>query len=160
MKPLTKSKARVKSLGEVFTPPALVNEMLDKLPTELFTASAKTFIDPACGDGNFLVEVLQRKIDGGSSPSQALSTTYGIDIMMDNVVDCRKRLLEIALKNSEGKIEKAWTTILKKNIAVGDALKFDTDDIFSDTPSEGLQQLRTEKLEEFKQKNSNIDPMV
>jgi type I restriction-modification system DNA methylase subunit len=92
--PLTKSKARVKQLGEVFTPPELVNEMLDRLPAELWTDPSKTYIDPACGTGNFLVEVVRRKIEAGSTPLQALETTYGIDIMEDNVLECRQRLLE------------------------------------------------------------------
>jgi len=93
---LTKSRARVKALGEVFTPPELVNEMLDRLPPELWTDPDKTFLDPACGTGNFLVEVVRRKMAGGSTPLQALSTTYGVDIMEDNVQECRQRLLDAA----------------------------------------------------------------
>jgi len=150
MKSLIKSKSRVKSLGEVFTPPALVNEMLDKLPTDIFTTSEKTFIDPACGNGNFLVEILQRKIDGGSTPTQALSTTYGIDIMMDNIVECRQRLLKIACEANGNKFDRAWKDILTTNIAVADALRFDTDDIFGVTPtSKELEEFREMKRIEY-----------
>ena len=92
---ITRTKDRIKKTGEVFTPTALVDEILDKLPPELFTDPTKTFIDPACGDGNFLVRVLQRKIDNGSTPTQAISTTYGVELMSDNVEECHSRLLDI-----------------------------------------------------------------
>lgn len=146
MKPnnsLIKSKKRVKELGEVFTPPELVNEMLDKLPKDQFTDPSKTFIDPACGNGNFLVEVLKRKLQNGSTPLQALSTTYGVDIMPDNVIECRKRLLQIAYPGKF--VAKKSTKILKRNIALADALKFKMDDIFSDTPSEELKTFREQR---------------
>jgi len=148
--PLIKSKKRVKSNGEVFTPPALVNEMLDKLPSDCWTDVTKTYLDPACGNGNFLVEVLRRKIVNGATPTQALSTTYGIDIMMDNVKECRKRLLKIAREANNNKFDRAWKDILTTNIAVGDALRFDTDDIFGITPtSEELKEFREMKKIEY-----------
>lgn len=87
---------RIKSSGEVFTPGELVNEILEKLPKELFTDPKKTFLDPACGSGQFLVYVVYWKIFYGSTPTEALKTTYGVDIMEDNVRHCRERLLAIA----------------------------------------------------------------
>jgi type I restriction-modification system DNA methylase subunit len=63
------------------------------LPEELFTDPTKTFIDPACGDGQFLSEVLIKKIENGSDFETALSTIYGVDIMQDNVDQCKERLL-------------------------------------------------------------------
>ena len=147
---LIKSKERVKATGEVFTPPALVNEMLDKLPSDCWTDATKTYLDPACGNGNFLVEVLPRKIANGATPTQALSTTYGIDIMMDNVVECRQRLFKIAYEANNNKFDRAWKDILTTNIAVGDALRFDTDDIFGVTPtSEELKEFREMKKTEY-----------
>lgn len=122
--PLTKSKARVKALGEVFTPPELVSEMLDRLPPEVFTDPAKTFLDPACGTGNFLVEVVRRKMTGGSTPLQALSTTYGIDIMEDNVAECRERLLAVATNPVDGE---KWVL---RNIRCADALKVSTEELW------------------------------
>jgi SAM-dependent methyltransferase len=121
---LTKSKARVKALGEVFTPPELVDEMLDRLPAELWSDPTKTFLDPACGTGNFLVAVVRRKIAGGSTPLQALSTTYGIDIMEDNVEECRERLLQAA--NSPAGGEK-WVA---RNIRCADALKVSPEELW------------------------------
>ena len=88
-----RDQLRVKTTGEVFTPTPLVQEMLDKLPLEQFANPAKTFLDPSCGDGQFLGEVLIRKMENGSTFEQALSTTYGVDLMPDNVNLCRERLL-------------------------------------------------------------------
>lgn len=85
--------ARVKNTGEVFTPSPLVQEILNQLPKEQFADSKKTFLDPTCGDGQFLGEVLIRKIENGSTFEQALSTVYGVDLMQDNVDLCRERLL-------------------------------------------------------------------
>lgn len=147
---LIKSKKRVKEHGEVFTPPELVNEMLDKLPIVQFTDPTKTFIDPACGNGNFLVEVLRRKLSNGSTPLQALETTYGIDIMPDNIVECRQRLLKIAYPASSAIAKDAIVT-LKRNIALADSLKFEMDDIFSSTPSDELKQFRQQRVECAKQ---------
>lgn len=88
-----RDKLRVKATGEVFTPTPLVQEILDRLPSEQFTDPTKTFLDPSCGDGQFLGEVLIRKMENGSTFEQALSTTYGVDLMIDNVDLCRERLL-------------------------------------------------------------------
>lgn len=88
-----KTKERTKQNAEVFTPPALVEEMLEKLPQETWEAG-KTFLDNSCGDGNFLVAVLTRKLLEGHDPINALETIYGTDIMRDNIQECRLRLLK------------------------------------------------------------------
>ena len=93
MSGVERDKVRVKATGEVFTPTPLVQEILDQLPQLLFADADKTFLDPACGDGQFLGEVVIRKIENGSTLEQALSTTYGVDLMEDNVLLCRERLL-------------------------------------------------------------------
>jgi len=93
MSGVERDRARVKATGEVFTPTPLVQEILDKIPIEQFQDPAKTFLDPSCGDGQFLGEVLIRKMQNGSSFEQALSTVYGVDLMQDNVDLCRVRLL-------------------------------------------------------------------
>jgi hypothetical protein len=84
---------RVKATSEVFTPTLLVQEVLDQLPQNTFTDSTKTVLDPSCGDGQFLGEVLIRKMENGSTFEQALGTIYGVDLMQDNVELCRERLL-------------------------------------------------------------------
>lgn len=93
MSGIEREKTRVKATGEVFTPTDLVQEMLSQLPIESFTDAGKTILDPSCGDGQFLGEVLIRKMENGSTFEQALSTVYGVDLMQDNVELCRERLL-------------------------------------------------------------------
>tara|TARA_B110000503_G_scaffold109914_1_gene164482 strand:+ start:1451 stop:1903 length:453 start_codon:yes stop_codon:yes gene_type:complete len=88
-----RTQSRIKATGEVFTPTIMVHAILDKLDQIVFVDSSKTFIDPACGDGQFLSEVLIRKIENGSTFEQALSTVYGVDLMQDNVQLCQERLL-------------------------------------------------------------------
>jgi type I restriction-modification system DNA methylase subunit len=83
---------RVKKTGEVFTPTDLVIEILQKMDIDTF-APGKTVIDPACGDGQFLVPVKYLKMfHFGMSEEDALKDIYGVDIMRDNVDMCRSRL--------------------------------------------------------------------
>ena len=87
---------RVKATGEVFTPLDVITKKLNDLENHdplLFKDPSKTFLEPSCGDGNFLSEVLIRKMENGSTFEQALSTVYGVDLMIDNVDLCRERLL-------------------------------------------------------------------
>jgi len=93
MSGVARERTRVKSTGEVFTPTALVIKDLAELPIELFTESSKTYLDNGCGDGQYLSEVLIRKLENGIDFEQALSTIYGVDLMQDNVELCRERLL-------------------------------------------------------------------
>lgn len=83
---------RVRATGEIFTPSALVIEMLQYTDLALF-APGKTVLDPACGDGQFLVAAKWIKIyHHGMSESEALGDLYGVDIMRDNVDLCLRRL--------------------------------------------------------------------
>lgn len=93
MSGIEREKNRIKSTGEVFTPTPLVQEVLDQFPQDLFVDSTKTFLDPSCGDGQFLSEVLIRKVSNGIDFETALSTIYGVDLMQDNINLCRERLL-------------------------------------------------------------------
>jgi type I restriction-modification system DNA methylase subunit len=93
MSGIDREKARITATGEVFTPTPLVQDLLIQLPLEIFTDNTKTVLDPTCGDGQFLGEVLIRKMENGSTFEQALSTVYGVDLMEDNVKLCRERLL-------------------------------------------------------------------
>jgi len=149
---LIKSKKRVGELGEVFTPSWLVEEILDHLPEKLFEDPSRPFIDPMCGNGNFLSAVVKRKIANGLSPQQALETTYGIDIMLDNILECRQRLTKIVITamnssvdHSSPEIGKDILLMVENNIRHGDTLKFELEDIFSDEPSEELINFRNEK---------------
>lgn len=87
-----KTIARKKELGEVFTPPALVNEMLDHLPPEVWIDPNKTFIDPSgCGNGNFLIGIKDRLLQYHQLDN-ILPRVFGVDIMEDNCIETILRL--------------------------------------------------------------------
>jgi type I restriction-modification system DNA methylase subunit len=115
MSGVDREKTRVKATGEVFTPTPLVQEVLDQLPSDTFTDLEKTFLDPSCGDGQFLSEALIRKMENGATFEQALSTIYGVDLMQDNVELCRERLL--CGRND-------LRHIVEQNIVCADALRY------------------------------------
>lgn len=136
-----KSRQRVIDHGEVFTPPQLVNDMLDLVANECERIESR-FLEPACGDGNFLAEVLRRKLrvvdQQHSRNSQkwerdailAVSSLYGIDLLADNVATCRVRLLDVVNEAYAARFKmpfpnppsRAAAFILSKNIVQGDAL--------------------------------------
>jgi hypothetical protein len=92
MQGVERTVERVRATGEIFTPTELVIEMLQGIPLNRF-APGKTVLDPACGDGQFLVAAKWLKVLGlGMSEPDALREIYGIDIMRDNVDLCRRRL--------------------------------------------------------------------
>lgn len=89
---ITREQHRVKATGEVFTPTELVIEIVKQLDINQF-APTKTVIDPACGDGQFLIVALGIKMfHFGMSREDALNDIYGVDIMRDNVDLCKRRL--------------------------------------------------------------------
>lgn len=91
-----KRKSRVKQTAEIFTPNSLVNQMLDSLPKEVWKEDKEnTFIDFSCGNGNFLIYILWRKLSLEHNVTEALRTIYGVDIKKDNIRECRLRLLKI-----------------------------------------------------------------
>ena len=122
MSGVERDKLRIKQTAEIFTPTPLVQEMLDKLEEQdptLFSDSTKTFLDNSCGDCQFLSEVVIRKMEkSGCSLEEALSTTYGIEFMEDNVNECKKRLA------GPEPTDEIWE-ILNKNIVHHDALTYD-----------------------------------
>lgn len=138
---LVKSKQRVADHGEVFTPPWLVEAMLDLVKDETERIDSR-FLEPACGDGNFLVQIMKRKlavveIKYGKSDFErqhfallALMCLYGIELLLDNISECRKKLLEIFaeylnLDPSDG-LYRAGFYVLTQNLVHGDAMKMRT----------------------------------
>lgn len=117
---LIKSNYRVKTYGEVYTPPHVVEAMLD-LTGEM--SIYKTFLEPACGNGNFVVAILKRKFDMCKCPLDyliALHSVVAIDLLPDNVAECKERVKE--LYKSYGQDE--WIDpILDTHIIQGDSLK-------------------------------------
>jgi len=115
MSGIERDRARVKATAEVFTPTDLVQRCLILFPDEVFINPAENFLDYSCGDGQFLSEVLIRKMENGIAFEQALSTIYGVDLMQDNVDLCRERLLcgREDLRH-----------IVEQNIVCADALRY------------------------------------
>lgn len=136
-----RDKLRVKATGEVFTPTELVSEILEQIPIEQFQDPSKTFLDNSCGDGQFLGEVLIRKMENGLTFEQALSTTYGVDLMIDNVDLCRERLLC-------GSKDPAHIAIVEQNIYQADALKFS----YNFEPMSETRRKRENKLRRQREK--------
>ena len=122
MSGVERDKLRIKQTAEVFTPTSLVQEMLDKLEQQnptLFLDPNKTFLDNSCGDCQFLSEVVIRKMEKSECTlEQALKTTYGVELMEDNVNECKKRL---SGPNPTPEI----LEIVNKNIVCHDALTYD-----------------------------------
>jgi len=137
----TKSKERVANHGEVFTAEREVNAMLDLVKQETERIESR-FLEPACGNGNFLAEILRRKLAVvkslyGKNPDDyeryavlAVTSIYGVDILEDNVEECRDRMFDIFDKeyaanckdNANDDTRKAVRHILRHNILCGDAL--------------------------------------
>ncbi|WP_460185378.1 DNA methyltransferase [Thermopirellula anaerolimosa] len=140
-----KSKRRVTDFGEVLTPQHIVNAMLDLVKNETERIDSR-FLEPACGTGNFLVEVLNRKlrvVESRYAKSQveyeryailAVSSIYGIDILEDNAEECRQRLFAVFDEaytrlfkdKAKSQCREAVRYILTKNIVHGDALMLQT----------------------------------
>ena len=136
-----KSKQRVSDHGEVFTAEREVNAMLDLVKPETERIDSR-FLEPACGEGAFLIEILRRKLEVvksryGKSPYDyeryavlAVTSIYGVDILQDNVEICRQRLYELwdksytanAKAQANEQCREVVRFILRKNILCGDAL--------------------------------------
>jgi hypothetical protein len=119
MSGIERDKLRTKQTAEVFTPTKLVQKILDNMNQEIFENPKNTFLDNSCGDGQILSEVVIRKMERSNCTlEQALSTTYGVELMEDNVKLCKERL---AGPNPTQEI----LDILDKNIVCHDALTYD-----------------------------------
>jgi hypothetical protein len=132
-----RSRQRVADHGEVFTPAWLVEAMLDLVKSESERIDSR-FLEPACGDGNFLVSILRRKLAAvelkfGKSEFEkrhyallALMCAYGIELLEDNITECRANLLEIFADylhlNESDELYRAAAYVLSQNIVHGDAL--------------------------------------
>ena len=132
---LIKSKQRVSDFGEGFTPAHIVKDMCDLVPEEMWVSVDTTFLEPACGTGNFLVEILERKFklcQSWEDGLRALKSIYGVDIQADNVEEAKGRLFDMYIKQYpkapaiSGLIA---AQILERNIVCGDFIKEWTDEV-------------------------------
>jgi len=137
-KSLTKTKQRVADHGEVFTPAWMVEAMLDQVKDETERIDAR-FLEPACGDGNFLVQVLKRKLaavelkyaqsdfDKRHYALLALMCIYGVELLPDNIAECRANLLSIFSEylclKPQDEMYRAGLYVLSQNLVHGDAMK-------------------------------------
>ena len=142
-----KSKQRVADFGEVYTNEREVNAMLD-LVKDQAQEPDKTFLEPACGTGNFLVAILKRKLDAIAQKHKkiqfdyernatlAVSSLYGIELLADNVKECQERLLKVFSEHYQNHYPLSYKAecirsaqiILNKNILCGDALSLKTEE--------------------------------
>ena len=135
--PLVKSRQRVADHGEVFTPDWMVEAMLDQVREETERIGSR-FLEPACGDGNFLEPVLRRKLvavearygrsvfERSHQALYGLMSIYGIELLEDNAAACRSRLHKIFCDFVHARTDDEWnraaTAVLKANIIRGDAM--------------------------------------
>jgi hypothetical protein len=140
---LIKSKRRVADHGEVFTPGWLVEKMLDLVKGETERIDSR-FLEPACGSGNFLIPVLQRKLAAveakfGKSDFErrhyallAVMCTYGVELLADNIAECRANMLEVFADylslDETDELYRAASYVLSQNLVHGDALTMLTHD--------------------------------
>ncbi len=140
---LVKSKQRVADHGEVFTPPWLVEAMLDLVKGETERIDSR-FLEPACGSGNFLVQILRRKLVAvelqyGQSEFEkrhfallGLMCIYGIELLADNIAECRDNLLEIFAEylrlDEADNLYRVASYVLSQNLIHGDALTMRSND--------------------------------
>lgn len=141
---LVKSKQRVADHGEVFTPPWMVEAMLDLVKGETERIDSR-FLEPACGDGNFLVPVLRRKLaavdlkygrsdfDRRHYALLALMCVYGIELLPDNIRECRANLLKVFAEHlqlpPEDELYRAASYVLSQNLVHGDAIAMRTNNV-------------------------------
>ena len=146
---LVKSKQRVADHGEVFTPAWMVEAMLDLVKPETERIDSR-FLEPACGSGNFIVQILKRKLAAvelkfGKSDFErqhyallGLMCIYGIELLADNISECRANVLEVFadyLKLDESDdLYRAATHVLSTNLVHGDALTMRTISDMGDQP--------------------------
>jgi transcriptional regulator with XRE-family HTH domain len=134
---LIKSKQRVADHGEVFTPPWLVEKMLDLVKGETERIDSR-FLEPACGSGNFLVPILQRKLAAVEArygkiefekrhyALVALASLYGIELLADNIAECRAIMLDVFAQylglNEDDDLYRTASHFLSTNLIHGDAM--------------------------------------
>ena len=134
---LIKSKKRVKDFAEVYTPKFIVKDMCDLIPKETWDNIESTFLEPASGTGNFLVEIYARKLERCQNEKdglKALNSIYGVDIQADNVCESRKRLVDMFIAKFPNANEYAeffaWA-IVSNNIICDDFLNPQTETLKS-----------------------------
>lgn len=119
---LIKSRKRIREFAEVYTPEWLVKDMI------ALTNAAEPYtivLEPSCGNGNFLAEILEQKLAKCNSEDEAwdsLKTLYGVDILIDNIEECKERLCKIFINRVPGASKIEVIKILERNVVCGNFL--------------------------------------
>jgi len=136
----TKSKDRIQKHGEVFTPTWVVKDMLNLFPEEVWQPQ-KTFLEPACGEGAFLIEILKRKLERLNTENQqewewqsaiCVSSLYGIELLEDNAEQCTMNIMRVFLKfydknfpeTQDDEVIKTIQFLISRNIIQGNTLTY------------------------------------
>lgn len=128
-----KTKDRVKHYAEVFTAEREVKAMCDMLPEVMYSDITKTFLEPACGEGTFLIEIFKRKLTYCKNDKDgliALNSLFGIDIQSDNVMFTQRNLVDLYMEHfpeANGYAETVAWFIVKNNIVCDDMLNPQTE---------------------------------
>lgn len=121
---IQRSQERIKKNGEVFTPDSIIQKMMDMVDDpNIWHDPTKTFLDPTCGSGNIILAMITRRLNNGLSPKVVLSTTFGVELMQDNVDKCKERIR--VLLGSEDAPCHDYDDILDKNIVCHDFFDWD-----------------------------------
>lgn len=121
-------KARRKgadATAEFFTPYSIVKKMTDKVPEEYWADPTKTFCEPCFGNGQFIVYIIWNRIQHGIDWKTALKTTYGVELMEDNVVECKERIIDMLDKLNIDYSKRSAMRILNKNLICSDFFNWD-----------------------------------
>lgn len=113
------------STQEFFTPYEIVKQMADKIPDSTWQDPTKTFLEPSFGNGQFIVYIVYRRINSGIDWKTALSTLYGVELMQDNVDECKERVLDLLDKMNINYDKSQAMKIMNKNLVCSDFFEWD-----------------------------------
>lgn len=113
------------STQEFFTPYEIVKQMADKIPDSTWQDPSKTFLEPCFGNGQFIVYIVYRRINSGIDWKTALSTLYGVELMQDNVDECKERVLDLLDKMNIKYDKSQAMKIMNKNLVCSDFFEWD-----------------------------------
>ena len=113
------------STQEFSTPYEIVKRMADKIPDSTWQDPTKTFLEPSFGNGQFIVYIVYRRINSGIDWKTALSTLYGVELMQDNVDECKERVLDLLDKMNINYDKSQAMKIMNKNLVCSDFFEWD-----------------------------------
>lgn len=110
---------------EFFTPYSIIRRMCDKIHDDEWADLEKTWLEPCIGDGNFVCYIIWNRIQHGIDWQTALKTLYGVELQLDNVLECHDRVIDLLTKLGIEFDERTARKIMKKNLVCSDFFKWD-----------------------------------